>query len=103
MPPQAQTVDLPKRLPLVITPENRDYTTDKDSKLVNCYMERLADGSYWLYKRMGLAVDSQPPGGAAGQHGARQVDLRQYSLQGRRSSQRHPRHDERSVQVLLLS
>ena len=68
--PQAQTVDLPKRLPLVITPENRDYTTDKDSKLVNCYMERLADGSYWLYKRMGLAVDSQPPGGAATGAGA---------------------------------
>ena len=65
MPPQAQTVDLPKRLPLVITPENRAYTTDKDSKLVNGYMEKMPDGTYWIYKRMGLSQYSQPPGGAA--------------------------------------
>ena len=60
--PQAQTVDLPKRLPLVITPENRADATNKDSKLVNGYMERFADGTYWIYKRMGLLQLLQPPG-----------------------------------------
>ena len=67
--PQAQTVDLPKRLPLVITPENRDNTSVKDAKLVNCYMEKAGDGEYWLYKRSGLLYSSQPPGAAASGYG----------------------------------
>lgn len=62
--PQAQTVALPKRLPLVIEPENRGDDTSKDSKLVNCYVEKMADG-YHLYKRAGLLFSSQPSGGAA--------------------------------------
>ena len=66
---QAQTVDIPKRLPLVISPENRNTTPDKDAKLVNGYMERAGDGTYWLYKRMGLGNTSQPPGGAANGYG----------------------------------
>lgn len=67
--PQAQSVDIPKRLPLVITPENRDTSPDKDSKLVNCFSERMQDGTYWIYKRAGFARLSQPPGGAAAGYG----------------------------------
>lgn len=63
--PQAPTVDLPKRLPLVITPENRGTDTSKDAKLVNCYSERQSDGSYQIYKRVGILASSQPSGGAA--------------------------------------
>ena len=59
---QAQTVALPKRLPLVIEPENRDTSTAKDAKLVNCYVEKQQDGSYWIFKRAGLLRSSRPPG-----------------------------------------
>ena len=53
--PQAQTVELPKRLPLVIQPENRDESTLKDAKLINAYMERSeSTGETWIYKRPGL-------------------------------------------------
>ena len=54
---QADSVAIPKRLPLVIQPENRAENTDKDAKLVNGYMERSPDGhEYWVYKRPGLAA-----------------------------------------------
>jgi len=62
---QSPTVDLPKRLPLVIIPSNRYEGTSKDAKLVNCYMEQGQDGETWIYKRPGLARSSQPSGGAA--------------------------------------
>lgn len=53
---QAESVAIPKRLPLVIQPENRSEDTDKDAKLVNGYMERSPAGdTYWVYKRPGLA------------------------------------------------
>lgn len=53
--PQAETVALPKRFPLVVQPENRDGDTAKDSKLVNAYveMDRAAQIIY-LNKRPGL-------------------------------------------------
>jgi hypothetical protein len=52
---QAPTVDLPKRLPLVLQPQNRDDTTLKDAKLVNGYMEKGTEqGEYFLIKRAGL-------------------------------------------------
>lgn len=52
---QFETVALPKRLPLVIQPENRAENTDKDAKLINGYMERSPEGNeYWVYKRPGL-------------------------------------------------
>ena len=63
--PQAETVAIPKRLPLVITPENRDATTVKDAKLVNCYSEKTLEGDYQIYKRAGVAQSTQPSGGAA--------------------------------------
>lgn len=56
--PQAQTVDTPHRLPLVIQPDNRDWTTNKDSRLINCYVEKTVEGDYQLYKRPGVATQS---------------------------------------------
>lgn len=61
----APTVDLPKRLPLVISPENRDDATGKDARLVNGFMEKGQDGEYYLYSRAGLGAYGQPTGGAA--------------------------------------
>lgn len=66
---QAQTVEIPKRFPLVITPENRNDSAAKDAKLVNCYLEQAGDGEYWIFKRSGLLYSSQPPGGAANGYG----------------------------------
>ena len=52
---QAETVALPKRLPLVPQPENRDESTDKDAKLVNAYVEKgKQEGEFWVFKRPGL-------------------------------------------------
>lgn len=58
-------VDIPKRLPLLIEPGNRDETTTKDARLVNCYVEKRKDGGYDLFQRVGLSQFSQPSGGAA--------------------------------------
>ena len=55
MAPQAQTVAIPKRLPLVIEPENRNESTGKDAKLINGYVEKNEKtGEYWVFKRPGL-------------------------------------------------
>ena len=52
---QAQTVAIPKRLPLVIEPANRSDEVNKDAKLVNAYMDRNEKtGETWIYKRPGL-------------------------------------------------
>lgn len=61
---QAESVALPKRLPLVIEPSNRDDTADKDAKLINGYME-VKDQEVWIYPRFGTVEDSRPPAGAA--------------------------------------
>lgn len=66
--PTQSAVDVPTRWPLVVEPMNRDETTSKDAKLVNCYMEvqKTAQGQeYWIYKRPGLLSQSQPSGGSA--------------------------------------
>lgn len=48
---------MPKRLPLVVMPENRDETTSKDAKLVNAFAERVAaSGEYFVEKRPGLSA-----------------------------------------------
>jgi len=62
---QAQTVQIPKRLPLTISPENRATSTDKDARLVNCFLEKQEDNTYQLYRRPGLAESSRPPAGDA--------------------------------------
>jgi len=52
---QAETVAIPKRLPLVVQPENRDESTAKDAKLLNAYVEKnVTTGELWVYKRPGL-------------------------------------------------
>ena len=63
------TVDLPKRLPLVIEPENRSDSTAKDARLVNCYVEKQRSGEVHVFKRAGTARSSQPTGGAAAGRG----------------------------------
>lgn len=64
----AQSLDIPKRLPLVIDPQNRDDSTQKDARLVNCYLERrTANGEQevWVYGRPGMLEASRPPGANA--------------------------------------
>jgi hypothetical protein len=53
--PQAQSVVLPQRLPLVVEPANRDETSLKDAKLLNGYVEfNDKEKEYWVYKRPGM-------------------------------------------------
>lgn len=54
---QAQTVQIPKRVPLVAEPENRGDSPDTDARLVNCYSEKTPEGDYQIYKRPGLLED----------------------------------------------
>lgn len=61
----AQTLEIPKRLPLFVEPSNRDDSTSKDARLVNCYVEKRKDEQYDLYQRVGLTQNMQPSGGAA--------------------------------------
>lgn len=57
--PQAPSVEAaPQRLPLVVMPENRSTSTDKDAKLVNGFVEKTPTGEYWVYKRPGLSEES---------------------------------------------
>ena len=58
-------ITLPKRFPLVVAPSNRDDSTAKDARLVNCYMERSESGETWVVKRPGLDEQSRPPAGNA--------------------------------------
>ncbi len=51
---QAPSVAVPPRLPLMVITSNRDGSTDKDARLVNCYLEVDDQGELWIYKRPGL-------------------------------------------------
>jgi len=66
---QAGSVQLPKRLPLLIGPENRASSTDKDSRLVNCYVEKDPDGDYQIYRRPCFVTYARPPAGNAAGRG----------------------------------
>lgn len=46
----------PKRLPLVQIPSNRDTSTRKDARLVNCYGEKRGENEYHVYRRPGLSA-----------------------------------------------
>lgn len=63
---QAQTVALPKRLPLALSPENRDDSTSKDAKIVNAYMEKSATEDYHVYKRPGTSTYQTKTGNGLG-------------------------------------
>lgn len=53
--PQIETVAIPKRLPLVLRPENRGDSTFQDARLVNGYMERQeGTEGYNIFKRPGM-------------------------------------------------
>lgn len=81
--PQSQTVQLPKRWPMVVEPMNRDETTTKDARLVNCYAEkRKLDGQYDLFQRVGLSQYTRPTGGAATGYGVYEWRGNIYSVVG---------------------
>ncbi len=53
--PQAESVAIPKRFPLIVQPDNRDDDTAKDAKLINAYVEIDASTKEsFIYKRPGL-------------------------------------------------
>lgn len=55
----APSGNVTKRFPLVLPADNRDSSTTKDAKLVNCYIERNeATGDFSLFKRPGLRKQS---------------------------------------------
>lgn len=64
---QSPTVERPPRLPLIISPENRADSVNKDARLVNCFVETFGEGEEaetWLYKRPGLDETTTLSGGA---------------------------------------
>lgn len=63
----SHTVEFPKRFPLAISPENRDDSTAKDARLVNCYLERDKEtGGYRLFGRPGLLTSVTKSGNGYG-------------------------------------
>lgn len=66
----AQAMQIPQRVPLVISPENRDNTTNKDAKLVNCYVEIDQDRNIHLFRRPGYKKWGIPPATNAAGMGA---------------------------------
>ena len=46
------------RVPLAHSPTNRDATTTKDSRLVNCYLELIREGEPAVVKRPGLSINT---------------------------------------------
>ena len=67
----AQTLDQPKRLPLIVVPGNRDESTAKDARLVNAYIDyNSTTGEYYINKRPGMSQYTQPSGGAAAGQGS---------------------------------
>lgn len=64
---QGETMLVPPRLPLVVLPSNRNSSTLKDARLVNCYIETNEQGEIEIYRRPGIQeFDSPPAGEAAG-------------------------------------
>lgn len=67
--PQMPTVAVPTRVPLVISPENRDTSTAKDAKLINCYVEIDQDRNAHLFRRPGMLQWGIPPATSAAGYG----------------------------------
>lgn len=66
----AQAMQVPTRVPLVISPENRDNTSNKDAKLINCYVEVDKEQNVHLFRRPGMKQWGVPPGTTAAGMGA---------------------------------
>lgn len=49
----------PTKLPLIVVPTNRDASLDTDSKLINGFVEKAADGQNWVCKRPGFVQYAQ--------------------------------------------
>ncbi len=59
---QNDSMVLPPRLPLVVLPSNRNSSTAKDAKLVNCYIETDEQGEVQIYRRPGLlTIETHDP------------------------------------------
>jgi len=68
--PQMQSMAVPPRVPFIISPENRNNTTNKDAKLVNCYVEIDQDKNVHLFRRPGYKTWGVPPATDAAGMGA---------------------------------
>lgn len=55
---QGQATNEVKRLPLAVSPSNRDDTTSRDAKLINGYIEQVSENEVWVYKRPGFSTFS---------------------------------------------
>src|SRR5215510_9849141 len=62
--PQYQPMSIPTRVPLIVNPENRNNTTEKDARLINCYVEIDAGNNVNLYRRPGRDLWGSPPNSA---------------------------------------
>lgn len=51
----------PVRLPLLVSPSNRNQNTKRDAKLINGYIEQISEDEYWVYKRPGMQEFSALP------------------------------------------
>lgn len=63
--PQAPTMQLPTRVPLLVNADNRDSSVNKDARLINCYVEQDPRGEVDIYRRPGLKTWGVPPGSAS--------------------------------------
>ena len=61
--PQAADLE-PKRIPLIVVPGNRYDSTNRDSRIVNGYVEKDVYGTYHIYKRPGLGLNTTLAGAA---------------------------------------
>lgn len=68
--PQAPSIGVPPRVPFIIGPENRGKSTNKDAKLINCYVEIDSDKNIHLFRRPGMLTWGVPPLAAAAGMGA---------------------------------
>ncbi len=67
---QHASMSVPTRLPLAVSPENRNTSTAKDAKLVNCYVEVDKDRNINLFRRAGMLQWGIPPAVSAAGQGA---------------------------------
>lgn len=59
--PQLQSMSLPIRVPLIVGPENRNTSTNKDAKLINAYVEIDHGKNINLFRRPGMLQWGVPP------------------------------------------
>ncbi len=58
--------EMPNRLPLVVMPDNRDETTNKDARLINGYTEKSQITGHRVFKRPGLLANVNLSGNGYG-------------------------------------